>query len=65
MPLKHLIYFLAGINTKCFWNILEGESFAPLRILNLFIKSFVYPFVDIALTFSDSSFNLFLFDAKF
>ena len=37
----------------------------PLRILNLFIKSFVNPFVDIALTFFDSSFNSFLFDVTF
>ena len=56
-------YFLAGINTKYFWNIPEGESFAPLRILNLFIKSFVYPFV--ALTFSDSSFIKFLSNNMF
>ena len=28
----------------------------------LFIKSFVKPFVDIALTFFDNSFNSFLFD---
>ena len=28
--------------------------FALLRILSLFIKSFVNPFVDIALTFFDS-----------
>ena len=33
--------------------------FTPLRMRNLFIKSFVNPFVDIALTFSDSSFNSF------
>ena len=32
---------------------------APLRLLNLFIKSFFNPFVDIALTFSGSLFNLF------
>ena len=31
-------------------------------ILNLFIKSFVNPFVDIAWNFFDSSFNSFLFD---
>ena len=31
-------------------------------MLNLFIKSFVNPSVDIALTFFDSSFNSFLFD---
>ena len=34
-------------------------------MLNLFIKSFVNPFVDIALTFFDSSFNSFLFDVTF
>ena len=50
-----------GINTKQFWNIPEEKYFAPLRILNLSIKSFVNPSVDIALTFFDSSFNLFLF----
>ena len=61
-PLKYLTFFLAGINTKQFWNIPEEKYFAPLRILNLFIKSFVNPFVDIALTFFDSSFNSFLFD---
>ena len=37
----------------------EEKYFARLRILNLFVKFFVYPFVDIALTFSDSSFNSF------
>ena len=62
MPLKHLICFLAGINTKQFLNIPEEKDFAPLRILNLFIKSFVNFFVDTALTFFDSSFNSFLFD---
>ena len=31
-------------------------------MLNLSIESFVNPFVDIALTFLDSSFNSFLFD---
>ena len=34
-------------------------------MLNLFIKSFVNPFVDIALTFSSSSFNLFLLEVTF
>ena len=38
--------FLAGVNTKKFWNNPEGKYFAPLRILNLFIKSIVNPFVD-------------------
>ena len=39
----------------------EEKRFAPLRIpyFYFFFKSFVNPFVDIALTFSDSSFNLF------
>ena len=36
--------------------------FAPLRILNLFIKSFVNSFVDIDLTFFHRSFNSFLFE---
>ena len=35
-------------------------NIAPIRILYLFIKSFVNPFVDIAVSFSDSSFNSFL-----
>ena len=38
---------------------------APLRIRNLFIKSLVNPFVDIALTFFDTSFNSFLFKSFF
>ena len=37
----------------------KEKYFARLRILNLCIKFFVNPFVDIALTFSDSSFNSF------
>ena len=44
-----------------FWNIPKEKYFSPLRALNLFIKSFVNPFVDIALTFFDSLFILFLF----
>ena len=59
------MYSIAGINTKLFWNIPKEKYFAPLRMLNLFIKSFVNPFLDIALTFFGSSFNLFLFDATF
>ena len=65
VPLKNLMYFLVGINTKQFWNIPEEKCFAPLRILNLFIRCFVNPFVDIALTFFDNSFNSFLFDVTF
>ena len=49
--LKYLMYFLAGINTKQFWKVIEEKYFAPLRILNLFIKSFVNHFVDIAFIF--------------
>ena len=41
------------------WNIPEEKYFAPLRVLYPFIKSFVKSVVDIALTFSDSSFNSF------
>ena len=59
------MYFLAGINTKQFWNIPEEKFFALLRILNLFIKSFVNPFVDVALTLFDISFNSFLFEVTF
>ena len=58
----YFMYFIAGINTKQFWNIPEEELFARLRILNLSIRSFVNAFVDIALTFFDSSLNSFLFD---
>ena len=54
-------FFLAGIAIK-FWNIPREKYFALWRILNLFIKSFVNHFVGIALTFSESSFNSFLFD---
>ena len=43
----------------------KEKYFDPLVILNLFIKSFVNPFLDIALTFFDSLFNSFLFDVTF
>ena len=62
--LKYLINFLAITHTKKISNIPEEKYFAPLRILNLFIKSFVNCFVDIALTFF-SSFNSFLFQSAF
>ena len=48
---KYLIHFVAGINTKQFWDIPEEKYFAPLSTPNLFIKSLVNPFIDIALTF--------------
>ena len=51
MPLKYLMYFLSGINTKEFWTIPQEKYFPPLKILYLSIKFFVNPFVDIALTF--------------
>ena len=47
------------------WNIPEEKYFPALRILNLFIKSFVNPFVDMALTFFDSLFNSFLSKSAF
>ena len=50
---------LADINTKQFGNTPEKKYFVTLRILYLFIKSFLNPFVDISLTISDSSFNSF------
>ena len=56
------MYFLAGINTEKFRNILEEKYFALLRILNLFLQSFVNTFFDIVLTFFNSSFTSFLFD---
>ena len=56
------MFFAAGICTKQLWNIPEEKYFVPLIILNLFIESFVNPFVNIALIFFVSSFNSFLFD---
>ena len=48
------------------WNISEEKYFAPLRILNLWIKPFVNPFLFFffyiyCFDFFDSSFTLFLF----
>ena len=54
--------FFSWYKTKYFWNIPKENYFSQIRILNLFIKSFVNPFVDIALSFYDSSFNLFSFE---
>ena len=56
VPLK---YFLAGKNAKSFWNIPVEKHFAPLKVLHPFIKFLVGTFVDIASTYSDSSFNSF------
>ena len=43
------------------WNIHEEKYFSQLRILNLSINSFVNPFADISLTFSDNLFHSILF----
>ena len=42
--------------------LLIEKHFEPLGVQNLCIKSFANAFVDIALTFLFSSFNLFLFN---
>ena len=40
------MHFLVGVNTKLFWNIPKEKYLAPLRTLNLFIESFVNPFIN-------------------
>ena len=55
------MYFLAGINTKWFWKIPKEKYFTPLKIIDLFVKSFLNPLVDIALTCSDSPLILYGF----
>ena len=65
VPLISLMYFYLVkilINFETFLNFCF--IFAPLRILNLFIKSFVNSFVNIALTFFHRSFNSFLFEVR-
>ena len=47
------------VGTTKKFNTLEEKYYAPLRILNLFIKSFVNAFVEISVAFFDSLFNLF------
>ena len=56
-PLKYLVYFVSGINTKQFWNIFAEKYFPPLRIINLSIKNFLNSFAAIASTLFDSLFN--------
>ena len=51
MPLKYIMCFLSGINTKKFWNIPEEKYSAPLRIVYPFIKFLVSSFADIGSTF--------------
>ena len=52
---------MSGKKNDDLHNIPKEKNFAPLRILNLFIKSFVNLFLNIVLTFFDSFFNSFLF----
>ena len=60
MLLKYGRYLLIDINTKYICNPSEKKNyFAPLRILYLFVKSFVNFSVDISLAFSDRSFSFF------
>ena len=61
VPLKYLMYFLAGINAKQFWNIPKEKHFVPLTIQNLFMKFFVNTFFN----FFVSSFNSCLFKSVF
>ena len=42
------MYYLVDINTNKFSISPEEKHFAPLRILNLLIKSFVNPLLNIA-----------------
>ena len=53
------MYLLTDINTKQFCKRNAEKYFAPLRISYLFIESSINPFVDISLTFFDSSCNSF------
>ena len=53
---------IRDINIKRFWNIPKQKYFAPSRIINLLIKSFFIPFVDMTLNFLESSSNSFLID---
>ena len=59
MLVKNLKYFLYEKYIKLFSNVPKEKYLASLRILYPFIKSFANPFVDIASTFFDNSFNLF------
>ena len=56
---KNAKYFLYEKYIKLFCNVPEEKYLAPLRTLYPSIKSFVNPFVGIASTFFDSSFNSF------
>ena len=44
------MYSLVGIKPNQFRNIPKEKYFASLKILSLFIKSFLKPLLDIALT---------------
>ena len=57
---KKFKVFFTDVNTIWFCNIPEEKYFLSLRILYLFIRPFVSLFLDIASTFSDRLFDLFL-----
>ena len=59
------MYLLAVINTTYFCHMRREKYFAALRLMYLFIKSFANHFVDVSLTFSDSSSNLLLASTLF
>ena len=54
---KNLKHFLYEKCIKLFCNVPKEKYLAPLRTLYPFIKTFVNPFVDIAWTFFNSSFD--------
>ena len=64
-PVPYSLYLYLSGSTFLVSFTDQEKYFAPLRILNLLIKYIVNLFVDIALTFFDSSFNSFLFDVTF
>ena len=53
------MYLLVGINNRKLWNTPREKYFVLLKILYLFVKSFVNTFVDESLILSDNSSNSF------
>ena len=64
-PVPYSLYLYLSGSTFLVSFTDQEKYFAPLRILNLLIKYIVNLFVDIALTFFDSSFNSFSFKSAF
>ena len=65
-PLKYLMYFLAGVNTKQSWNITEKKILCSIMNTKFIYQIFCEPFCWYCFSFFfDSSFNLFLFDVTF